>query len=47
MNTVLHDTMMLCLTNGQCIKLSTQVRILFEVEDQIIAFPAIINHKQM
>lgn len=31
MNTVLDDNMMLCLANGQRIKLRTQMRMLFEV----------------
>ncbi len=33
MNTVLDDNMTLCLSNGERIKLKTEMRILFEIDD--------------
>ena len=33
MNTVLDDNMMLCLSNGERIKLKIEMRMLFEVQD--------------
>ena len=38
LNTVLDDNRMLCLSNGQRIKLPTTIQFLFEVEDLKYAF---------
>ena len=43
MNTVLDDSMMLCLANGERIKLNKKMRILFEVQDLKQASPATVS----
>lgn len=43
LNTVLDDSMMLCLSNGERIKLNLSLRILFEVLDLNQASPATVS----
>ena len=43
MNTVLDDTMTLCLSNGQRIKLRLEMKMLFEVQDLAVASPATVS----
>ena len=43
MNTVLDDTMTLCLSNGQRIKLHFGMKMLFEVQDLAVASPATVS----
>ena len=43
MNTVLDDTMTLCLSNGQRIKLRNEMKMLFEVQDLATASPATVS----
>ena len=43
MNTVLDDNMTLCLANGQRIKLKSEMKCLFEVNDLAAASPATVS----
>lgn len=43
MNTVLDDSMTLCLANGERMKLRSNMRMLFEVQDLAVASPATVS----
>lgn len=43
MNSVLDDSMTLCLSNGERIKLKKEMKMLFEVLDLAVASPATVS----
>jgi dynein heavy chain len=43
MNSVLDDSMTLCLSNGERIKVKSELRMLFEVQDLAVASPATVR----
>lgn len=43
MNSVLDDSMTLCLANSERIKLRPELRMLFEVQDLAVASPATVS----
>ena len=43
MNSVLDDSMTLCLANSERIKLRTELRMIFEVQDLAVASPATVS----
>lgn len=43
MNSVLDDSMTLCLSNGERIKLNNRIKMLFEVLDLAVASPATVS----
>lgn len=43
MNSVLDDSMTLCLSNGERIKLNNKIKMLFEVLDLAVASPATVS----
>ena len=43
MNSVLDDSMTLCLSNGERIKLNHSMKMLFEVADLAVASPATVS----
>lgn len=47
MNSVLDDSKLLTLTNGDRVALTTNVRLLFEVQDLNVASPATVSRAGM